>query len=87
MGVQLVNGRHALERKWAALRFGEVKLGTAGEQHLFEVQLYLDDLDPATVRVELYADGASGNAPERVEMTRMRQLIFASVTLRARPRE
>ena len=44
-------------RKWAALRFGDVKVETDGEQHVFEVQVYLDDLDPKAVRVELYADG------------------------------
>ncbi len=66
IGVQMVNWRHALEQKWAALRFGEVKVETRGEQHVFEVQVYLDDLDPKAVRVELYADGVNGGAPERV---------------------
>ncbi len=56
IGVELVNWRHALEQKWTALRFGEVKLETDGEQHVFEVQVYLDDLDPEAVRVELYAE-------------------------------
>ena len=54
IGVDLVNWRHDLEQKWAALRFGELKLETEGEQHVFEIQLYLDDLDPESVRVELY---------------------------------
>jgi starch phosphorylase len=76
-GVQLVDWRHALNEKWAALRFGEVKLETEGEQHVFEVQAYLDDLDPEAVRVELYADGIDGAAPERVEMKRVRQLVGA----------
>jgi len=34
------------------------------EQHVFEVQVYLDDLDPEAVRVELYANGANGGAVE-----------------------
>jgi len=76
-GVDLVDWRHALEQKWAALRFGEVKLETAGGQYVFEVQVYLDDLDPAAVRVELYANGINGSAPERVEMKRVRQLVGA----------
>ncbi len=77
-GVQMVNWRHALEQKWDALRFGEVKVETAGEQHVFEVQMYLDGLDPEAVRVELYADGINGGAPERVEMKRMRLLVGAT---------
>jgi len=78
IGVELVGWRHALEKQWAALRFGEVSLETAGEQHVFEAQVYLDDLDPEVVRVELYANGVDGNAPERVEMRRVRQRVGAA---------
>ena len=73
----MVNWRHALDQKWIALRFGDVKLETDAEQHVFEVQMYLDDLDPEAVRVELYADGANGTAPARVQMQRVRQLVGA----------
>jgi starch phosphorylase len=78
MGVKVVHWRHALEQQWAALRFGEVSVETDGEQHVFEVQVYLDDLDPEAVRVELYADGVDGSAPDRVEMNRVRQWVGAT---------
>ena len=39
------------------------------ERHIFEVEVYLNDLDPNAVRVELYADGVKGGAPVRQEMT------------------
>ena len=78
IGRQIVDWQHALDQKWAALRFGEVKVETRGEQHVFEVQVYLDDLDPKAVRVELYADGVMGGAPVRQEMKRVRQLAGAS---------
>jgi starch phosphorylase len=78
IGAALVDWRHALGQKWAALRFGEVKLETAGEQHLIEVQVYLDALDPESVGVELYANGVDGAAAERVEMQRVRQLVGAA---------
>ncbi|MDH5452838.1 MAG: alpha-glucan family phosphorylase, partial [Paracoccaceae bacterium] len=74
IGVQMLNWRHALEQQWAALRFGDVKVETDGEQHIFEVQVYLDDLDPKAVRVELYADGVNGDSPHRQEMSGIRQL-------------
>jgi len=77
IGVELVDWRHALAQKWAALRFGEVKLETRAEQHGFEAQVYLDDLDPEAVRVELYANGVDGALPVRVEMQRVRQLVGA----------
>jgi starch phosphorylase len=78
VGEDIVNWRHALEQKWTTLRFGEVKCETDAEQHVFEVQVYLDDLDPEAVRVELYANGVDGSAPERVEMQRVRQLVGAA---------
>ena len=78
LGVDLVNWRHALDQKWAALHFGEVKVETSGEQHVFEVQVYLDDLDPRDVRVELYADGLIGSAPVRQEMKYVRQMSGAT---------
>lgn len=78
LGAELVDWRHALEQQWAALRFGEVKLESDDGQHVFEVQVYLDGLDSDAVRVELYADGVRDNAPERVEMTRLRELVGAA---------
>ena len=56
----MVDWQHSLEQKWATLHFGEVKVETRGEQHVFEVQVCLNGLDPQAVRVELYADGIKG---------------------------
>jgi starch phosphorylase len=78
LGVQIVNWRHALDQKWNALRFGEVRFETRGEQHVFEVQVYLGNLDPKAVQVELYADGVVGGPPVRQEMKRSLQLAGAS---------
>jgi starch phosphorylase len=74
-GVQVVNWQHSLEQKWATLRFGEVKAELDGGRYVFEAQVYLDDLDPSAVRVELYADGVNGDGPVRQEMTRVRELV------------
>ena len=56
------------------MRFGEMKVETNGEQHVFEVQVYLTDLDPNAARVELYADGVDGGGPVRQEMERVRPI-------------
>jgi starch phosphorylase len=72
VGRQLVDWQHAVDRHWDSLRFGEVKVTTDGKQHLFEIQLYLGDLDPDTVRVELYADGPYRGSPVRQEMEFLR---------------
>ena len=70
VGGSIVTWKGTLEEKWAALRFGTVKVSTDASQHVFEAEVYLDDLDPAAVQVELYADGIDGGGPIRQEMTR-----------------
>ena len=78
VGRQVVDWQQALKQGWARLRFGEVKVESDGEQHVFDVQIYLDDLDPQAVRVELYAEGANGDGPVRQEMKRLRPLTGAA---------
>lgn len=92
IGADIVNWRHALDRKWAAVRFGDVKLETEGMQHVFEVKVYVDDLDPEAVQLELYADGIGGGPPVRQQMERIRQLpgttggyVFAAAVSSRRP--
>jgi starch phosphorylase len=45
-----------------------MKVETYADQHVFEVEVLLNGLDPSAVRVELYADGINGADPVRVEM-------------------
>jgi starch phosphorylase len=78
IGRQMVAWQHSLDQQWATLHFGEVKVETCGEQHGFEIQVYLNDLDPQAVHVELYADGVNGGSPVRQEMKPVRQLVGAS---------
>jgi starch phosphorylase len=78
VGRNIVNWEHTLKEKWVALRFGDVKVQTNAAQHVFEAEVYLNDLDPNVVRVELYADGVNGGAPVRQEMKRVCQLAGAS---------
>jgi starch phosphorylase len=79
VGAQVVNWLQTLAEKWATLRFGEVTVETDGEQHVFEVQVYLQDLDPQAVRVELYANGVNGEDPVRQEMRRARKVAGAYI--------
>jgi starch phosphorylase len=92
IGRQMVDWQHSLEQKWPTLHFGEVEVETRGEQHVFEVQVCLNDLDPTAVQVELYADGVMGSAPVRQEMERVRQLagvsggyVYSAAVSAARP--
>jgi len=76
-GAQTVNWRHALERGWDKLRFGDTKVTKKGNLHIFEVQVYLNGLDPDSVKVELYAEGVNGGDPVLNEMRRDSKLVGA----------
>ena len=73
-GKQMVDWQQALEGRWGMLRFGQITVKTDREHHTFEAQLFTGDLDPSSVRVELYADGINDGNPVRQEMKRCCQL-------------
>ena len=68
-GTQLVDWRRAVDQNWSSLRFGDVRIETGANHCVFEVDVFLNDLDSNAVRVELYADGLDGGDPVREEMT------------------
>ena len=68
LGTQIVQWWQSLKEKWPTMRFGEVKVEEHDGQQVFEAQLFLNDLDPRAVRVQLCADGQRGGAPVRHEM-------------------
>ena len=91
-GRQIVDWRHTLNRQWSAIRIGDATFETTGETHTVEVQVYLNDLDPHAVRVQLYAEGIVGRAPVRQDMLRSRQLsgtaggyVFSATVPASRP--
>ena len=68
VGRQVVDWKQAVDRTWGSLRFGDLRVETNADHHVFEAEVFLNDLDPKAVRVELYADGINGGDPVRVEM-------------------
>jgi len=60
----------ALLRHWADVRFGKLDIKTCDGRQVFQVQLYLGDLSPEQVHVELYAEPLDGAPAVRQEMTR-----------------
>jgi starch phosphorylase len=73
-GVEVVDWQHVVDRSWGSLRFGDLRVETNADHHLFEVEILLNGLDPNAARVELYADGMNGGDPVRVEMKCAREL-------------
>jgi starch phosphorylase len=68
IGKQVVDWRRSLEQNWNGMRFGEVRIDTESEHHTFEVEVWLNDLDPSAIQVELYADATATNGPGREVM-------------------
>ena len=69
LGAELLAWRRALERRLPQASFGALRVESDAASHRFSVDVYLGALDPAAVRVELYADVAGG-PPERHVMAR-----------------
>jgi starch phosphorylase len=87
----LVDWRNAIDRKWDSLRFGDLQVKTDAGRHTFEVAVFLNDLDPNAVRVELFADGINGAGPVPVEMKCARPLaggcVYTASVPASRPAE
>ncbi len=75
MGVDLLNWQTQLAKHWSMVRFGSATVEQKEGQHIFQVQVFLDDLDPNAVSAELYAEGQNGNAPFRRAMDRSERLV------------
>jgi starch phosphorylase len=74
IGARMVEWHRDLDGKWSNLRFGELKVETIDGLHRFEVQVWLDQLDPSAVLVELYADGIDDGVAVHHEMGNARAL-------------
>jgi starch phosphorylase len=75
LGTDLLKWQAQLEKHWSTVRFGSATVEKKDGQLIFQVQVFLDDLDPETVRAELYANGVSGNAPVTQPMNRGNSLV------------
>ncbi len=71
----LLDWRRQLSAHWSRLRFGSVQVETEGEEHRFQVQVYLDEMNPDAIRVELYAEALEEGEPVRHVMVRGEPLV------------
>jgi starch phosphorylase len=68
IGAELVERRRIIDDQWRSLSFGTVSVTTRDNRHVFEAQVHLEDLAPAAVDVELFANAAEGSDKVRQEM-------------------
>jgi starch phosphorylase len=73
-GKRVADWQREIDRKWDSLRFEVWRAETDASRHRFEAEIFIGELDPEALRVELYADGIGGGDPERTEMTRAQAL-------------
>jgi starch phosphorylase len=78
VGADLVAWQAELSKHWPALRFGPATVEQRGEQYLFHVQVFLDDIDPDAVSVELYAEAQKDEDPIVKAMDRGEPLVGAT---------
>jgi starch phosphorylase len=58
----------SLDAGWSSLRFGPMEVHEDDGEHRFTVRVYLGNINPEAVRVELYAEPQGSAAPERHSM-------------------
>ena len=75
IGVDLVNWQNRLAQHWSNLRFGNATAEERDGQYHFHVQVFLAELGPDAVNVELFAENRDGHPVARQPMTRGEQLV------------
>jgi starch phosphorylase len=74
LGANLVAWKADLAKYWPSLRFGSATVQQTGEQSLFQVQVFLGDMNSDAISVELYANGENDAGPVIEKMSRGEQL-------------
>ncbi|BAO44683.1 alpha-glucan family phosphorylase [Thiolapillus brandeum] len=77
LASQISSWQGFIKKHWGGVYFGQVESRTMENQHVFDVQVYLDDIPPDLVAVEVYADPADKPSPERYPMKRVKALAGA----------
>jgi starch phosphorylase len=67
-----------LRRHWPGIHWGNLEVETRDGRHVFRVQVYLGEIDPEAVAVELYAEPQGGVGLERHPMLRDQALSGAA---------
>ncbi len=67
-----------IDTHWNAVHIGQVERRSENGQHIFDVQAYLDDLDPSDVQVQLYAD-ATDSGPAAHHPMQLTEVLAGAV--------
>jgi starch phosphorylase len=78
LGEKVLAWQREVARCWAGIHFGNVRVQTFADHHQFDLQVYLGELDPDSVEVQLYADRPGTDGCVRHTMTRAEPLVGAA---------
>jgi starch phosphorylase len=68
LGADLIDWEQKLDSGWKDLALSPLRAEKKNGGRHFEITVYLGSLDPAAIRVELFADGQNGSGPVRLAM-------------------
>lgn len=75
LACELLKWQQLLEKHWNAIHFLNLEITSNKSDYNFQAQVYLDDLPPGNVHVEIYAEPrGNGEASFRKPMKRIREL-------------
>jgi starch phosphorylase len=75
IGSGVLEWQRMIEERWHKLRFGALSVTTDTGRHTFSVQVWLDDVRPDAVAVELFAAASDTQAQSRYVMERGQALV------------
>lgn len=68
LGKKQVAWLHEEDSLFQKLRFGEIKHDTQGNMHNFQIQLFLGDVDPSKIQLQLFAEGVKQDLKRTQEL-------------------
>jgi len=80
LGKKLNDWKQILQKKWHVIRFEDVKVDTREGEHFFEVRLYIDEIDPDGVQMEIFSAPTADEPFRRKKLNRIRRLEGSSGT-------
>jgi starch phosphorylase len=69
---------HDLHHQWDGIHWGNLDVATTADAHVFRVQVYLGEVHPESVTVELFAEARPGDPIERRPLRRDHPLSGAA---------
>lgn len=70
LAAELLDWHRTLEQTWGSMHFGTMRTEQVKERSHLEIQVYLGDMNPAYVNVELYCETADSKPVQRIALTR-----------------